>query len=94
MHEINYQFLKSNLDQLQVSIVFASYTKCQDTWCDLDFLPDYNKLYFICEGEGWVKIGGREYYPAPGQLMLAKRSNCVGVKTALGFCNQPVAPTI
>lgn len=71
MHEINYQFFKSNLDRLQVSIIYAAYTKCLDTWCELDFLPDYNKLYFICDGEGWIKIGDKEYFPAPGQLMLA-----------------------
>jgi AraC family transcriptional regulator, arabinose operon regulatory protein len=71
MHEITHQFLQSNLDHLQVSIVVAAYTKCWDAWGEFDFIPDYNKLYFICEGEGWMKIGSKDYYPARDQLVLA-----------------------
>ncbi len=71
MHDINCQFLKSNLDRLQVSTIHASFTKCWSSWRELDFVPDYNKLYFICDGEGWVKIGDKDYYPVPGQLVLA-----------------------
>lgn len=71
MPEICDQFLKNNLDRLQVSIIHASYTKCWDTWRELDFVPDYSKLYFICDGEGWLKIGKKDYYPISGQLVLA-----------------------
>lgn len=71
MNEISYQFLKSNLDRLQVGIIYAAYTKCWNTWRELDFVPDYNKLYFICDGDGWVKIGNKDYYPVAGQLVLA-----------------------
>ena len=71
MPEMNNQFLKSNLDRLQVGIIHAAYTKCWSGWRELDFVPDYSKLYFICDGEGWMKIGNKEYYPAPGQLVLA-----------------------
>ncbi|MFC5652232.1 AraC family transcriptional regulator [Paenibacillus solisilvae] len=39
-------------------------------WRDLDYTPEFNKLYYICEGEGWLKIGDEEFYPKPGQLCL------------------------
>ena len=65
------EFLKNNLDRLQVGIIYAAYTKCWRSWRELDFIPDYNKIYFICGGEGWVRVGGRDYYPSPGQMLLA-----------------------
>ena len=71
MNEFNNQFLKNNLDNLQVSIIHAAYTKCWNTWQEYGFVPDYNKIYFICDGEGWIKIGDGDYYPLPGQMLLA-----------------------
>ncbi|MFC3801523.1 AraC family transcriptional regulator [Cohnella sp. GCM10012308] len=39
-------------------------------WRDIDYVPEYSKLYYILDGEGWLKIGDKEYYPNPGQLFL------------------------
>jgi AraC-like DNA-binding protein len=59
---------------VQVSPVLASYTHCWPTWRDIDYIPDYNKFYFICSGEGWLKIGGEEFNPVAGQFFLMPAS--------------------
>ena len=58
------------MSNLQVDVEIAGYTYCPRNWADFDYLPDYNKFYYICDGEGWLKIGDKEYYPKPGQLFL------------------------
>lgn len=62
--------IKNYLSNLQVDVQVASYTCCPQSWADFDYVPDYNKFYYICDGEGWLKIGSDEYYPKPGQLFL------------------------
>jgi len=39
-------------------------------WSEFSYTPEYNKFYFICEGEGLIKIGDEEFYPQKGQLIL------------------------
>ena len=63
-------FLKNYLANLQVSPLVAAYTQCWPEWHDYDYTPDYNKFYFICGGEGWLKIGDAEYTPHAGELCL------------------------
>ncbi|MCU6712060.1 AraC family transcriptional regulator [Paenibacillus sp. J5C_2022] len=58
------------LHTLQVNVLYAHQTQCSANWQGLDYTPTYNKLYFIQEGEGWLKIGEKEYFPQPGQLCL------------------------
>lgn len=55
---------------MQVQIDEAQLTQCWHDWRDIDYCPAYNKLYFIMDGEGWIKIGELELYPKPGQLIL------------------------
>ena len=62
--------IKSYLSNIQVNLIIAAHTHCPDDWQDIDYIPDYSKLYYICEGEGWLKIGDTEIYPKPGQLCL------------------------
>lgn len=62
--------LKSYLENLQVNIIVADYIHCSEDWKDFDYIPNYNKFYFICDGEGWLKVGDKEYYPKPGQMFL------------------------
>ncbi|NSW90901.1 MAG: helix-turn-helix transcriptional regulator [Firmicutes bacterium] len=64
------QELKNYLSHLQVNLIVAAYTHCPVNWRDIDYIPDYNKFYFICNGEGWLKIGEQEFYPKPGQLFF------------------------
>ncbi|RKP54048.1 AraC family transcriptional regulator [Cohnella endophytica] len=63
-------YIDDLLRNLRVHLVEAHFTQCSPEWRELNYIPDYNKFYFICEGDGWVKIGGEEFYPVAGQLCL------------------------
>lgn len=63
-------FWSNYLSKVQLDLSIAAYSKVKDNWQDRDYVPDYNKLYFIIDGEGYLKIGEREYYPKPNQLFL------------------------
>ncbi|KAA8783744.1 helix-turn-helix domain-containing protein [Paenibacillus amylolyticus] len=68
---MDHQTLLTNyLSNLEVDLFMVNYNRCGTDWRDLDYTPDYSKLYWICEGEGWLRIGDQEYYPKPGQLFL------------------------
>ena len=58
------------LSNLRLNIITGAHTQCQQDWRDIGYIPDYNKFYLIEDGEGWLKIGSRDYYPKPGQLVL------------------------
>ncbi len=64
------QFQKGFLDNLQLDIIVSAYTHCWEGWHEDDYVSDFNKFYFICDGEGMVKILDREFYPQKGQLVL------------------------
>jgi AraC family transcriptional regulator of arabinose operon len=63
-------FYQHYLANLQVHITTASYNRVGTTWKDIDFIPDFNRFYFIRSGEGYLKIGNQEYYPLRGQLYI------------------------
>ncbi|WP_076355872.1 MULTISPECIES: helix-turn-helix domain-containing protein [unclassified Paenibacillus] len=58
------------LGNLQIRVQVAHRTQCTADWRDLDYVPEFNRLYFIMNGEGWLKVDGRECFPKPGQLCL------------------------
>lgn len=58
------------MENINVSMITGAYVHCDANWRDINFIPDYNKLYFIQSGQGWLKIGDNEYYPKPNQLFL------------------------
>jgi len=62
-------FLTGLLRNLKADVSMADYTHVPRQWRELNYVPDHHKLYFICGGEGWVKIGDREFRPEPGQLV-------------------------
>lgn len=62
--------LEDFIANLRISIITVAYTHCSESWRDMDYIPNYNKFYFIESGEGWLKIGNEEFYPKPGQLFL------------------------
>ena len=76
----NNNLIKNIISNLQINIELAGYTQCWKDWQDFDYTPSYNKFYFICQGEGWLKIKDKEFYPKPGQLFLmpanVKQSYC------------------
>jgi len=66
----NSPLLRNLINGLQVNVEIAGLTKCWREWRDIDYIPNYNKFYFICDGQGWLKINGKEFYPLPSQLVL------------------------
>jgi len=62
--------LKNYLVNIQLNMSVAAFTKVPESWRDLNFISDFNRFYFIVDGEGFVKIGDEEYYPNPGQLFI------------------------
>ncbi|MFB5190659.1 AraC family transcriptional regulator [Alicyclobacillus fastidiosus] len=68
-------FAKQYLSNVQLDLSVAAYTKVPTTWHDDDYTPDFNKLYFIIEGEGYLKVGDRRFSPLPGDLILLPSGN-------------------
>jgi len=66
----NELFWKQYIAKTQVDVSIAAYTKVPISWKHFDYVPDFNRLYFILEGEGYLHIDGRDYYPSPGELYL------------------------
>nr|WP_281378795.1 AraC family transcriptional regulator [Paenibacillus phyllosphaerae] len=55
---------------LQLSVTVANYTKVPLSWNEDHYTPDFNKLYLIEDGEGYIQVDGHRYYPTPGTLCL------------------------
>jgi AraC-like DNA-binding protein len=55
---------------MQIDLSWVAYTKVSQHWTDSDYIPIVNKLYYIVEGEGFLKIGDQTFYPKPGELYL------------------------
>ncbi|GBF75279.1 AraC family transcriptional regulator [Paenibacillus sp. 598K] len=64
------------LSNLQAELFLAHCSTVHDGWRDIDYTPDYSKLYFFLEGSGWVRIGDQEFYPKPGQFLLMPEGVC------------------
>lgn len=62
--------LRNLLANVQVHLSFANYTKVNMRWRQMNFVPDFNRFYYIREGEGCLVIDGVTYYPKPGQLFV------------------------
>lgn len=65
------QTLSDLLQSIQLQIHAADYTQVSNEWGEDVTHPPYNKLYYICEGEGWIRVGDTEYTPKAGQLFIA-----------------------
>jgi len=75
------QLIRLYLDNLQVRVTELGHNQVWSDWRELDYTPDYNKFYLICDGEGWLKIGDTEYAPKPGQWFLMPQ----GVKQSYSY---------
>ncbi|CAG7643886.1 HTH-type transcriptional activator Btr [Paenibacillus solanacearum] len=77
------QIMRSYLENTQITLETAHYTKVNAGW-KFDFnLTDVNRLYYIREGEGWIRVRNKLYHPKPGQLLLLP----AGVRLAFGRLN-------
>ncbi|MDQ0058583.1 AraC family transcriptional regulator [Paenibacillus harenae] len=78
------QTLSDLLQSVQLQIHAADYTQVSDEWGEEGSLPPYNKLYYICGGEGWIRIGDTEYAPKAGQLFVAPAHSPISFGTVGG----------
>lgn len=62
--------LRNVIANVQCQLSLAAYTKVNSKWRQINFVPDYNRFYYIREGEGAIVIDGTTYYPKPGQLFV------------------------
>ncbi|GIP33210.1 AraC family transcriptional regulator [Paenibacillus sp. J2TS4] len=62
--------LRNVMANVQVQLSLAAYTKVNKKWRQMNVVPDFNRFYYICEGEGCLIINGQTYYPEPGQLFI------------------------
>lgn len=83
---MNYQQLtRMYMENLEVRVTAAGYNQVWTDWRELDYTPDYNKFYLICDGEGWLKIGDTEYTPRPGEWFLMPQ----GVEQSFSYTSGP-----
>jgi len=68
--KLQQQLMRSYLDNTQMTLQMAHYTKVSVNWRVANMMTDVNRFYFIREGGGWIHIRGKDYYPQPGQLYL------------------------
>lgn len=62
--------LRNFLANININIILAKSGKVPNRWKMMEYIPGYNKLYYIKEGEGWIKVNGKEYFPKKNQLVL------------------------
>ena len=62
--------LKSNLANVRFDVSVAAFSKVPKSWNDDQYTTDFNKLYYIIDGEGYVKVDDQVFYPKPGELYL------------------------
>ncbi|PZE22334.1 AraC family transcriptional regulator [Paenibacillus xerothermodurans] len=84
MNNTHRAFWKKYIAKAKLDLSIAAYTKVPTTWQDCDYISEFNKFYFVTEGEGFVKIRDREYYPQPGELYLLP----AGIKQSYGTISQ------
>ena len=58
------------ISQCNVIIESADLTKCWASWGDNKKETRYDMLYFILDGEGFLEIDGKLFYPQPGELYI------------------------
>ncbi|NEW05780.1 AraC family transcriptional regulator [Paenibacillus sp. SYP-B3998] len=83
--QITNHLLYHKLSDLRVKLIDAKRTVCPHDWIRFDFIPEYNKFYYICDGNGWIKLDGKLYRPQAGQLFFAP----AGVLQSFSVTNEP-----
>ncbi|MGG1553984.1 AraC family transcriptional regulator [Paenibacillus ferrarius] len=67
---MNSKMKHTYLSQLRVSLITARHATTPLTWRALPSDIEFNKLYYIRDGEGCVTINNKAYYPRRGDLMF------------------------
>jgi AraC family transcriptional regulator, arabinose operon regulatory protein len=64
------QFVDHLLSNLRVTLLASKLSNCTYHWKRFNFSPSFNKLYYICDGEGWIRVDNKDYYPKSGEFLL------------------------
>lgn len=72
------------LAEAQLNLLICAYTKVPSTWQEFDYVPEFNKLYFPLEGEGFLSIGDTKYVTEPGTLYLLPAGVLQSISTTPG----------
>lgn len=70
LKESNQHPFRAYLEELEVTVTEAAHTQVWAGWRNDGFVPVFNRMYYIREGSGVITIGGREYRPAAGQVIV------------------------
>jgi AraC-like DNA-binding protein len=68
MESSRLELMRNYLENSQLHLQTVNHTKVGTDWKYYNLVPEVNRLYYIREGEGWIKVRSREYSPQPGQL--------------------------
>jgi AraC family transcriptional regulator of arabinose operon len=63
-------YWKNYLYRSQYELTTGGYGKLPTSWGDHHFTPEYNRFYFILDGEGMLEIAGKQLFPQVNQLYL------------------------
>lgn len=61
-------FINDLLATLYVRVKEGLYMECTANWINTDYFPDYYRIYYVTEGEGWVRIGNEDIFLRKGEL--------------------------
>lgn len=64
------ELLQHYFSHLNLDVQEANYTKCPKTWREVNFVPSFNRLYLIEQGEGEIQVGGQRYSPSAHDLVI------------------------
>lgn len=76
--------LRNVIANVQVHLSVAAHTKVDHGWRSINYVPDFNRFYYILEGEGQLTIDGITYRPKPGQLFVMP----AGVRQSYSVVNE------
>lgn len=79
------EYLRGLFSETRVKLQIVERTTVPLTWTSPDRIYDYDRLYFILDGQGWVRIGDQLLYPQPGHLVLLP----AGLTVAFGTMGVP-----
>ncbi len=71
-----------NLSSLRVNLIASAYEKVKDTWGEITYDTDVNKIYLIMEGEGCIHCNNTTYYPSAGDLVFIPKKSLTGYSSS------------
>lgn len=69
-NEFSRESLRSILSNLQVDVILANVQTVEPSWKRENYVHNFNRMYYIMDGEGRIEVNGKIYYPKPGQLVV------------------------